>query len=71
MILTHKDILGTESLSREEIEGILDTAVSFKEVSTRQIKKVPTCVAAPSSICFSRPARGFPCFFQGFRERCG
>ena len=42
MILTHKDILGTEQLSREEIEGILDTAVSFKEVSTRQIKKVPT-----------------------------
>ncbi len=42
MRLTHKDILGTESLSREEIEGILDIAVSFKEVSTRQIKKVPT-----------------------------
>ena len=42
MRLTHKDILGTESLSREEIEGILDIVVSFKEVSTRQIKKVPT-----------------------------
>lgn len=42
MTLTHKDILGTEQLSREEIESILDTAVSFKEVSTRQIKKVPT-----------------------------
>jgi aspartate carbamoyltransferase catalytic subunit len=42
MNLINKDILGTEPLSREEIEGILDTAVSFKEVSTRQIKKVPT-----------------------------
>jgi aspartate carbamoyltransferase catalytic subunit len=42
MIFASKDILGTEQLSREEIEGILDTAVSFKEVSTRQIKKVPT-----------------------------
>lgn len=42
MNLASKDILGTEQLSREEIEGILDTAVSFKEVSTRQIKKVPT-----------------------------
>ena len=42
MNLVNKDILGTEHLSREEIEGILDTAVSFKEVSTRQIKKVPT-----------------------------
>jgi len=42
MNLINKDILGTESLSRKEIEGILDTAVSFKEVSTRLIKKVPT-----------------------------
>lgn len=42
MNLINKDILGTEQLSREEIESILDTAVSFKEVSTRQIKKVPT-----------------------------
>jgi len=42
MNLINKDILGTEPLSREEIESILDTAVSFKEVSTRQIKKVPT-----------------------------
>jgi aspartate carbamoyltransferase catalytic subunit len=42
MNLINKDILGTESLSREEIEVILDTAVSFKEVSTRLIKKVPT-----------------------------
>jgi len=42
MILANKDILGTEQLSRKEIEGILDTAVSFKEISTRQIKKVPT-----------------------------
>ena len=42
MNLASKDILGTEQLSREEIEGILDTALSFKEVSTRQIKKVPT-----------------------------
>ena len=42
MNLAAKDILGTEHLSREEIDAILDTAVSFKEVSTRQIKKVPT-----------------------------
>jgi aspartate carbamoyltransferase catalytic subunit len=42
MNLANKDILGTEPLTREEIEIILDTAVSFKEVSTRQIKKVPT-----------------------------
>ncbi len=36
-----KDLLGLEYLSPEEIELILYTAGSFKEVTTRQIKKVP------------------------------
>ena len=36
-----KDLLGLEELSKEEIELILSTAASFKEVSTRDIKKVP------------------------------
>jgi aspartate carbamoyltransferase catalytic subunit len=36
-----KDLLGLEDLSKEEIELILDTTDSFKEVSTREIKKVP------------------------------
>ncbi|MDP2929284.1 MAG: aspartate carbamoyltransferase catalytic subunit [Candidatus Omnitrophota bacterium] len=36
-----KDLLGLEYLSREDIELILYTAASFKEVTTRQIKKVP------------------------------
>jgi aspartate carbamoyltransferase catalytic subunit len=36
-----KDLLGMEDLSREEISLILDTAESFKEVSSRTIKKVP------------------------------
>ncbi|MFZ5799946.1 MAG: aspartate carbamoyltransferase catalytic subunit [Candidatus Omnitrophota bacterium] len=36
-----KDLLGLEYLSQEEIELILSTAASFKEVSSRQIKKVP------------------------------
>ncbi len=38
---TKKDLLGLEYLSKEEIEIILYTAASFKEVTTRQIKKVP------------------------------
>ncbi len=38
---TRKDLLGLEDLSREEIELILATAETFKEVSTREIKKVP------------------------------
>ena len=37
-----KNILGTKCLAEEEITTILDTADSFKEISTRQIKKVPT-----------------------------
>ncbi|TAN62317.1 aspartate carbamoyltransferase catalytic subunit [bacterium] len=36
-----KDLLGLEYLSREEIELVLETAESFKEVTTREIKKVP------------------------------
>lgn len=42
MKLEKKDILDIESLSTEEIELILDTADSLKEISTRPIKKVPT-----------------------------
>lgn len=38
----HKDLLGTRELSREEILFILDTADSFRDISRREIKKVPT-----------------------------
>ena len=36
-----KDLLGIEYLSVDEMTLILDTAASFKEVSTRTVKKVP------------------------------
>lgn len=42
MGLKQKDILGIRELSAEDIALILDTAESMKEVSTRDIKKVPT-----------------------------
>lgn len=42
MRLKRKDILTIEDLTRDEIELILSTAQSFKEVSEREIKKVPT-----------------------------
>jgi aspartate carbamoyltransferase catalytic subunit len=38
---TRKHLLGLEDLSADEIRFVLDTAGSFKEVSTRSIKKVP------------------------------
>jgi aspartate carbamoyltransferase catalytic subunit len=39
--LKSKDLLGIKDLSPEEILLILDTAESLKEISTRDIKKVP------------------------------
>jgi len=42
MRLNKKDILGMRDISVDEINLILDTADSFVEVSTREIKKVPT-----------------------------
>jgi aspartate carbamoyltransferase catalytic subunit len=38
---TRKDLLGLRELSAEEIQFILETADAFKEVGTREIKKVP------------------------------
>jgi len=37
-----RDLLGIRNLSPEEIVGILDTAENFREISNREIKKVPT-----------------------------
>lgn len=42
MRFAKKDILDMESLSVEEIQAVLHTAESVKEISTRAIKKVPT-----------------------------
>ena len=42
MEFRHKDLLGIADLEPEEIGLILETAASFKEISTRPIKKVPT-----------------------------
>ena len=40
-IWRRKDLLGLDELTAREIVHILDTAESFREVSTRSIKKVP------------------------------
>jgi len=42
MKLGKKDILGIRDMSVDEINTILETAESFLEISTREIKKVPT-----------------------------
>ena len=40
--LKTKHLLGLEGMSKQEIDFILDTAVSFKEILERPIRKVPT-----------------------------
>ena len=42
MKLNRKDLLGLSDFSADEITLVLDTAESFREISTRTIKKVPT-----------------------------
>lgn len=39
--MNRKDLLDIESLSKEEIYEILDTALPFKEIFTRSVKRVP------------------------------
>ncbi len=42
MPFTQRHLLGLEGLSSNELLYVLDTAASFKEISEREIKKVPT-----------------------------
>lgn len=42
MKLNRKDLLGLSDFSADEMTLVLDTAESFREISTRTIKKVPT-----------------------------
>lgn len=53
---TKKDLLSIEELSRDEIELILNTAESFKEVSTREIKKVPALRGKTIANLFFEPS---------------
>ncbi|MBC8486103.1 MAG: aspartate carbamoyltransferase, partial [Bacteroidetes bacterium] len=42
MNLSIKHLFGLEGVPKEDIDSILDTAFSFREVLERPIKKVPT-----------------------------
>ncbi|MFO7899527.1 MAG: aspartate carbamoyltransferase catalytic subunit [Planctomycetota bacterium] len=53
---TRKHLLGLEELSAEEINVILDTAESFREVSTRKRKKVPTLTGKVVVLMFVEPS---------------
>ncbi len=56
MEFNRKDILDMESLSADEINMILDTAVSMKEISGRSIKKVPTLRGKTVILFFYEPS---------------
>jgi aspartate carbamoyltransferase catalytic subunit len=53
---TKKDLLGLEELSAAEIELVLQTADSFKEISQRPIKKVPTLRGKTVVLFFFEPS---------------
>lgn len=42
MTYNKKDFISTQNLSREEIDYILNQAVTFREINQREIKKIPT-----------------------------
>jgi aspartate carbamoyltransferase catalytic subunit len=54
--LKRKDLLGIRDLDPEEIRLILDTAEAFKEVSEREIKKVPTLRGRTVAHLFFEPS---------------
>ena len=51
-MFTHRHLLGLEGLTREEILSLIDTAATFKEISDRDIKKVPTLRGKTVVNCF-------------------
>ncbi len=53
---TKRDLLGLEDLTPQEIETILQTATSFKQVSARDVKKVPALRGKTVVMLFSEPS---------------
>ena len=53
---TRHDLIDLQDFSREEIELILETAKSFREVSTRDVKKVPALRGKTIVMLFFEPS---------------
>jgi len=51
-----KDLIGIEELSKDEIELIIETAVSMKDILNRPIKKVPTLRGRTICTLFYEPS---------------
>ena len=56
MMFSQRHFLGIEGLSRDELLFVLNTAESFREISEREVKKVPTLRGKPLSTCSTNPA---------------
>jgi aspartate carbamoyltransferase catalytic subunit len=66
-----KDLIGLEDLSREQVLGILDTAEPFKEISERQIKKVPVLRGQTIVNLFFEPSTRTRISFEFAEKRLG
>lgn len=51
-----KHLISIDDLRKEEIEILLENAASYKEVSTRDIKKVPALRGKTIALCFVEPS---------------
>ncbi|MBF0595467.1 MAG: aspartate carbamoyltransferase catalytic subunit [Candidatus Omnitrophica bacterium] len=52
----HKHLMDLQDTTRDDIELILETARSFKEVSSREIKKVPALRGKTVAMLFAEPS---------------
>ena len=66
-----KDLIGLEGLSGETIRAILDTAEPFKEISERQIKKVPVLRGKTIVNLFFEPSTRTRISFEFAEKRLG
>ena len=71
MPLRERHLLGIEDLELDEIELILNTSRSFKEISTRPIKKVPTLRGKSLINLFYEPSTRTRSSFEIAAKRLG
>ena len=71
MPLRGKHLLGIEDLTLEEIQLILQTSESFKEISQRPIKKVPTLRGKSVINLFYEPSTRTRSSFEIAAKRLG
>ena len=64
-----KHLLGIESLNKDQIMNILETAVSFDEINQRQIKKVPTLKGKTIINFFAEPSTRTKVSFEVAEKR--